>query len=190
MSEPIPITLDMLPQLLMELTQAGDRGVLIEEADGVQYITARSRPGERWLLTDAASEPTSKDPGFPDLPYVAGPQRPSDLPAALVVEIHFPLVPTPGLSDDEYQYPWIMEIEERVGALELDSDGAEMYDVSEGLGRDDYLYFLTGPDLDAVLSAAKMIATGPDVPPGAFVVVNQAGGDMGDGQRLELSDIA
>jgi hypothetical protein len=108
----------------------------------------------------------------------------------LVVEIHFPLIPAPGLSQDQYQFPWIMEIEDRVAALELETDGAEMYDVSEGLGLDEYLYFLTGPDRAAVLSAAKKIATGPGAPSGAFVVVNDSDGDMGEGQRLALSEIA
>jgi hypothetical protein len=106
----------------------------------------------------------------------------------LVIEIHFPLIPTPGLSEDEYQYPWIMELEDRVAVLTLESDGAEEYDDGEGL-RDTYAFFLTGEDKPSVLSTAKRIATGPGLPTGAFVIFNHSEGDMGEGDRVELSAI-
>ena len=107
----------------------------------------------------------------------------------LVVEVHIPLTPTPGQSEDEYQYPWIMEVDDRTAELDLDSDGAEAYDDGESLG-DDYVYFLTGDDRAAVLAAAKRIATGPGVPTGGFVIVNTGDGDMGVGERVELDSIA
>jgi hypothetical protein len=107
----------------------------------------------------------------------------------LVVEIHVPLTPAPGLTEGEYRYPWIMEIEDRIADLSLETDGAEGYDDGEEQGVH-YLFFLTGDRKAAVLAAAKKIATGPGVPAGAYIVVNDSEGDMGDGERVNLSDIA
>jgi hypothetical protein len=36
----------------------------------------------------------------------------------LVVELHVPLTPTPGLGEDEYQFPWIDQIMDEVLALD------------------------------------------------------------------------
>jgi hypothetical protein len=108
--------------------------------------------------------------------------------AELVVELHVPLVAPPGLSDDEYQYPWIMQIEDDVAALDEATDGATDYDDGEELG-DDYIFFLTGDDEAKVLAAAKSVASASYVPAGAFLVVNDSQGDMGEGRRVELSAV-
>jgi hypothetical protein len=106
----------------------------------------------------------------------------------LVIEIHFPLTPTPGLPEDEYPYPWIAELDDRVAVLTLKADGAEEYDDGEELDGH-YAFFLTGEDKAAVLSAAKKMATGPDLPAGAFIIVNNSEGNLGEGERVELSAI-
>ncbi len=108
--------------------------------------------------------------------------------AQLVVEIHVPLTPTPDLPEGEYEYPWIEEVQDRVAVLDLKSDGAEDYDDGEEIGEV-YAFFLTGEDRDSVLLAAKRIATGPGVPAGGFIIVNDSEGDMGEGERVELADI-
>ena len=79
--------------------------------------------------------------------------------ADLIVELHVPLVVTPGLSEDEYQYPWIIQVGEDMARL----------------------------DEATVLAAAKTVALAPHVPAGAFLIVNDSDGDMGEGRRVELS---
>ena len=106
--------------------------------------------------------------------------------AKLVVELHVPLVATPGLSANEYQYPWIMQVEDAVAALDEATDGATDYDDGEEVGED-YLFFLTGDDEAKVLAAAKRVASASYVPAGAFLIVNDSEGDMGEGRRVELS---
>lgn len=108
--------------------------------------------------------------------------------AQLVVEIHIPLTPAPDLPEDEYQFPWIGEVQDRVAVLDLESDGAEEYDDGEELGET-YAFFVTGADKAPVLLAAKRLATGSGVPVGGFIVVNDSEGDMGEGERLELAEI-
>ena len=44
--------------------------------------------------------------------------------AELIVEIHVPLTPTPGLDKGEYQYPWIDDIEEHLAQLDGSAVGS------------------------------------------------------------------
>jgi hypothetical protein len=108
--------------------------------------------------------------------------------ADLIVELHVPLVVTPGLSEDEYQYPWIIQVGEDMARLDEDIDGASEYDDGEELG-DVYAFFFTGDDEARVLVAAKTVALAAYVPAGAFLVVNDSDGDMGEGRRVELSAV-
>ena len=94
------------------------------------------------------------------------------------IELHVPLTPTPGLTEDEYQFPWIDEIDAAIdelvdgGVLEIEDDSAEV----DG----HYVYFLGGSNEQQLLAAAGRLANLDRVPAGAFAVV--------DGSRVELND--
>lgn len=104
--------------------------------------------------------------------------------ADLVVEVHVPLTPTPGLQDGDYQYPWIEDVEEFMETLEGSADGEE-YDSGEELGQE-YLFFLAGAPESRLIVLAQQIANLPTVPAGVYVTVNDSEGDMGEGRRVDL----
>ena len=101
-----------------------------------------------------------------------------------VVEIHVPLTPDPTVAEGEYEYPWILDVEEHLldelkGPVEALDDGEEV--------GDEYLFFITGESEDHLLRVASMIATRPGVPAGAYAVVTDAEAeDFGVGRRVEL----
>jgi len=102
----------------------------------------------------------------------------------MIVEIHIPLVATPGLTAGEYQFPWIDQVDQYIGELDP-STGAQGYDDGEELGHD-YVFFLTGDDEARVLRVAGEVAGLDGVPDGVYAVVTDDQHDMGDGRRVEL----
>ncbi|MGY5061138.1 hypothetical protein ACWDFR_45115 [Streptomyces sp. 900105755] len=59
----------------------------------------------------------------------------------VVVEIHVPLLPTPGLPDGSYPFPWIEEVEDFLSVLE-DQGDVEVFDEGEEDG-DVYVFFVS-----------------------------------------------
>lgn len=146
-------------------------------------------------------EPSDQIEGAPTAPRTStlassipiGPREPPDTPAPstdetgfvadLIVEIHVPLTPNPGLQKNAYPYPWIDDVEEYLAELE-GSDGQE-YDSGEELGGE-YLFFVTGAPEAKLIKLAKRVSKLKGVPAGVYVTVNDSNGDMGDGRRVEL----
>lgn len=97
-----------------------------------------------------------------------------------IVELHVPMTPTPGVPEDEYQYPWIDDLQEAVtdlvdaGVLEED-DSAEQID-------DDYVFYLTGTTEDRLVAAANRLSILDSVPAGSFAITPS-------GERIELGDV-
>lgn len=189
MTDPIPITQAELPKLIMELTMAGAKEVLVEEADGVQYLTASTHPGQRWFVVDPEADLVFEGLEGPNAIGKTAPEASTASKEQLVVDLHFPLTPTAGLAQDQFPFPWIFTVQDRLSALTLASDGAEDYDDAEEFGET-YAFFLTGEDEEVVLSAAKRIAAGPGLPTGAFAIINSSGADMGQGDRIDFEATA
>ncbi|MFI2652288.1 hypothetical protein [Micromonospora fulviviridis] len=108
--------------------------------------------------------------------------------AETLVEIHVPLVAASGLSDGDYQFPWIEDIEdflvdlEERGEVEVYDDGEEWEDV--------YIFFISGADEAALLAVASRVAKLRSVPPGAFAVVTDVEADeYGQGRRVALASL-
>jgi hypothetical protein len=104
--------------------------------------------------------------------------------AKKIIEIHIPLVATPGLSAGQHQFPWIDQVESYVEELDP-ATGAEYYDDGEELG-DDYIFFITGQDEQRLLQVAGRIVALAGVPAGGYAVVTDDQSDMGEGRRVEL----
>ena len=104
--------------------------------------------------------------------------------AKLVVEIHVPLTPRPGTPDGEHPFPWIDEIEERLGDLEVDGE-LEVHDDGEEV-EGEYVFFVTGRPEPQLLLQASRIAEQDGVPDGVHAVVNTDDGDVGEGRRVDL----
>ena len=60
----------------------------------------------------------------------------------MVVEIHVPLMATPGLAGNEYPFPWIDDVQDFLANLDEQGDVQE-YDDGEEDG-DVYIFFITG----------------------------------------------
>ena len=103
--------------------------------------------------------------------------------AELIVEIHIPLTPAPGSREGDYRFGWIEDVEEFLGSL--NGEGGEEYDSGEEFG-DEYLFFLSGASEPQLIALARRVARLPTVPPGVYVTVNDADGDMGEGRRAPL----
>ncbi|HEX8631878.1 MAG TPA: hypothetical protein VF755_27275 [Catenuloplanes sp.] len=104
----------------------------------------------------------------------------------LVVEVHVPLLPAPGVAPGEYPYPWIDDVEDFLATLDVEIDGAQDYDDGEQDGNA-YIFFLTGTDEAAVLRAASRVALLDRVPPGSFAMVTDDEADeFGLGRRVAL----
>ncbi|MEV4491362.1 hypothetical protein AB0K04_14740 [Micromonospora coxensis] len=102
-----------------------------------------------------------------------------------VVEIHVPLVATPGLTEDEYAFPWIEDVEDFLADLDEQGDVHE-YDDGEEYGHA-YVFFLTGTREEALLAVASRVATLDRVPAGAFAVVtDDEAEEFGVGRRVDL----
>ncbi|MEU6076288.1 hypothetical protein [Micromonospora sp. NPDC047074] len=106
--------------------------------------------------------------------------------AEALVEIHVPLLAAGGLSDDDYQFPWIEDIEdflvdlEERGEVEVYDDGEEW----EGV----YIFFISGADVAALLAVASRVGKLQRVPRGAFAVVTDVDADgYGQGRRVALA---
>lgn len=97
----------------------------------------------------------------------------------LVVELHIPLEKTPGLEADEYQYPWIDEVESFL--LEEDED---VYDDGEEVG-DEYVFFVSDATEEELLALVARAAVLQGVPGGAYAVV--APGDESLDRRVDLT---
>lgn len=103
----------------------------------------------------------------------------------MVVEIHAPLLPTPGLPDGSYPFPWIEEAEDFLSDLE-DQGDVEVFDEGEEDG-DVYVFFVTGASEEALLAVASRVATVPGVPAGTIAVVsNDEAEKFGLGRRVVL----
>lgn len=103
----------------------------------------------------------------------------------VLVEIHVPLIATPGLPDTEYQFPWIEEIEGRLA--DMSDDGTfEVPDDGEEFGNA-YVFFITGGDETRLLQVAQTIVSAGDVPASAFALVTDPDtGEMGVGRRVDF----
>ncbi|MGM1018658.1 MAG: hypothetical protein ACQEW8_14080 [Actinomycetota bacterium] len=108
---------------------------------------------------------------------------PESEPAELIVEVHVPLEKSPGLAEDEYDYPYLETIEEYLFAL--DGEHGEMYDDGEQLG-DEYLYFVSGASEAELIGLARQIASLPGVPTGIYATVTDSDADMGEGRVVDL----
>ncbi|MEV4658098.1 hypothetical protein [Micromonospora sp. NPDC049301] len=105
--------------------------------------------------------------------------------AETVVEIHVPLVATPGLAARAYQFPWIEDVENFLADLE-DRGDVEVFDEGEELG-DVYVFAIGGAKEAALLATASRVAMLDRVPRGAFAVVTDDETDeIGQGRRVEL----
>ncbi|MGW7360829.1 hypothetical protein ACWGI0_30450 [Streptomyces sp. NPDC054802] len=103
----------------------------------------------------------------------------------MVVEVHVPLPPMPGLPDGSHPFPWIEEVEDLLSDLE-DQGEVEVFDDGEE-AEDVYVFFLTGASEEALLAAASRVATLPGVPAGAFAVVSDdEAEEFGQGRRVIL----
>jgi hypothetical protein len=104
----------------------------------------------------------------------------------LIVEVHVPLSPSPGVAPGEYQLPWIDDVEDFLADLDEEADGAEDYDDGESFGEF-YVFFLTGTDEASVLRAASRLAALDRVPAGSFAMVtDDEAAEFGLGRRVEL----
>jgi len=103
--------------------------------------------------------------------------------AELIVEIHVPLTPTPGLDKGEYQYPWIDDIEEHLA--QLDGSAGGEFDDGEEVG-DEYLFFVAGATEVKLIELARRVSMLKGVPSGVYAIVNDADGDLGTGRRVDL----
>ncbi|WP_327039692.1 hypothetical protein [Micromonospora maris] len=101
-----------------------------------------------------------------------------------IVEIHVPLIPTPGLDPGAYAFPWIDQVEDFL--VDMEDEGAiEVYDDGEQLG-DVYVFFITAATEASLLTAASRVATLDGVPTGVFAVVTDDGAPDGTGRRIDL----
>ncbi len=102
-----------------------------------------------------------------------------------IVEIHVPLVATPGLTGDEYAFPWIEDVEDFLADLDEQGD-VQAYDDGEQYG-DVYVFFLAGTRVEDLLAVASRVASLDRVPAGAFAMVTDDEADeFGTGQRVDL----
>jgi hypothetical protein len=100
-----------------------------------------------------------------------------------VVEIHVPLLPAPGLAADEYQFPWIDDVEDFLADLDGDVQG---HDDGEEVG-DVYVFFITGGSESALLRVASEVAALDRVPAGAVAVItDDEAEEFGVGRRVAL----
>ncbi|MEV6596830.1 hypothetical protein AB0M36_08205 [Actinoplanes sp. NPDC051346] len=136
---------------------------------GMPAVLTASVPGDAGGRVEVRSAPEGEEQARP------------------VVEIHVPLEPAPGVGPDEYQYPWIDDVQDMVAELDEAADGAEEFDDGEEWGEH-YVFFITGPDAQTLLAVASRLATLPRVPAGAFATVtdDQAGEVWGEGPRVPL----
>jgi hypothetical protein len=108
-----------------------------------------------------------------------------DLVPTTVVEIHVPLLPTPGLPDGSYPYPWIEEIEDFLSDLE-DQGEVEVFDDGEEDGEV-YVFLVTGAGEEELLAVASRVAALPGVPAGTSAVVSDDDAEeFGLGRRVTL----
>ncbi len=105
----------------------------------------------------------------------------------MVVEIHIPLVPTAGVPEDEYQYPWIDSVAELLCERPEELAPVQAFDDGEEEGEV-YIFFITGADEPELLAAATRIAGLPGVPANCFAVIsNDEAEEFGQGRRVDLS---
>ncbi|GIF74658.1 hypothetical protein [Asanoa siamensis] len=98
----------------------------------------------------------------------------------IVVEIHVPMLPAPGVSERDYPYPWINDIEDFLA--EEDHE----YDDGEQVG-DVYVFFATGGTEEVLLEVAARAVALPRVPRGAFAVISHdEAPELGVGRRVNL----
>lgn len=99
-----------------------------------------------------------------------------------IVEIHIPLVETPGIPEGSHPFPWI----DRIDDFLVDLEEAEDYDESEEYDGA-HVFFVTGAPETVLLAVASRVAALPGVPGGAFAVVSdQEAEEIGVGRRVEL----
>ena len=97
-----------------------------------------------------------------------------------VLEFRIPMTPTPGVPEDEYQFPWIDDLQEAVTEL-VDAGVLEEDDSAEQLD-DDYVFYLTGASEDRLIAAANRLSILDQVPAGAYAITPS-------GERVDLGDV-
>lgn len=103
----------------------------------------------------------------------------------IVVEIHVPLTPAPGLAAGDYPFPWIEDTEAFLAEIE-DQGIAEVHDEGEEFD-DAYVFFISGASEAALLAVAGRVAALPTAPGGVFAIVTDTDADeFGVGRRVEL----
>lgn len=100
-------------------------------------------------------------------------------PTETLLELHVPLTPTPGVPEEEYQFPWIDELDEAIEQL-ADDGVLELHDDAEELDGH-YVFSLGGASEQRLIAAAERLAALDAVPAGAFAMVN--------GERIELAGL-
>lgn len=102
-----------------------------------------------------------------------------------IVEIHVPLVAASGVTEDEYAFPWIDDVQDFLADLD-EQGGVQEYDDGEEYG-DVYVFFITGTREEALLAVASRVATLDGVPAGAFAMVtDDEAEEFGMGRRVDL----
>ncbi len=102
-----------------------------------------------------------------------------------VVEIHVPLLAASGLAENEYQFPWIDDVQDFLADLD-ESGGVQEFDDGEEDG-DVYIFFITGNSEEALLAVASEVAVLGGVPAGAFAMVtDDEAEEFGMGRRVAL----
>ncbi len=105
--------------------------------------------------------------------------------AQTVVEIHVPLQADVDVAEGQYQYPWIVDLDEHLFSLE-EAAAVEVFDDGEEVGHE-YLFFITGKPEDELLRVASTVVARPGVPAGAYAVVtDDEAEEFGEGRRVEL----
>jgi len=105
--------------------------------------------------------------------------------ANLLVEIHVPLTPAPGLAVGDYPYPWIEDTEEFLAQIE-EQGIADVYEDGEEVDGA-YVFFITGASEGELIAVAARVAALPTAPGGVFAMITAVDADAhGMGERVEL----
>jgi hypothetical protein len=84
-----------------------------------------------------------------------------------VVVLYIPLMPTLGLPEREYEFPWIEDVENFLDDVDWDQES----DGEEDAGVNCYTFFLEGKKTDELLALASQISQLPRVPSGCYALV-------------------
>lgn len=107
------------------------------------------------------------------------------------LEIHVPLTREPGApgraDEDDYLFPWIDDVEALLadleGPVEEYENGAEW---SNGDGEPEYLFFVAGGTEAELAAVARSVALLASVPTGVYATMNDAAGETGEGEPVDI----